>query len=467
MSVRELPLAEIYPSGPEADAPGATAHPGENTRALALLLGAALALMLVWTAVVPFDKGPDEAEHYRVAHFIYANGRLPVFAADGDMYGYVVNAEEAFISYAALPGFNYVLSALAMRLVLTDDPYALLYAARFVSTLAVLATIYLAYRTARLLFPERPNVARGTALLLVLIPQVTLTGAYVNQDAYTMAVCSWTIYLLLAGWKQGWTAGRAAWLGVALGLVLLGRLNGYVVIPFAFLVAALSLRGGVGFVLLRMFITGSVATLVSGWWFVRSYAQTGDPIGIQAVFEAWRALAPLRQAPREIGVSFLDILRGDTPYLVFRTFWGAFGQLEVYFLWPYYALLGLLTLGAGAGLAWGLVQWFAGPRPLHVLFDREYARSQAFLAAAVALLGVLVLGMVALVFWQAWATSFATQGRYLFPAVVPIVLFIALGITALPLGRVLQPLALGCATAFLFVLNLIGLFAYTVPTYYL
>ena len=467
MSVRELPLAEIYPSGPEADAPGATARPGENTRALALLLGAALALMLVWTAVVPFDKGPDEAEHYRVAHFIYANGRLPVFAADGDMYGYVVNAEEAFISYAALPGFNYVLSALAMRLVLTDDPYVLLYAARFVSTLAVLMTIYLAYRTAHLLFPERPNVARGTALLLALIPQVTLTGAYVNQDAYTMAVCSWTIYLLLAGWKQGWTAGRAAWLGVALGLVLLGRLNGYVVIPFALLVAVVSLRGGVGFVLIRMFITGSVAALVSGWWFVRSYLQTGDPIGIQAVMEAWRALAPLRRAPREIGVSFLDILRGDTPYLVFRTFWGAFGQLEVYLLWPYYALLGLLTLGAGAGLAWGLVQWFAGPRPLHALFDRQYARNQAFLAAALPLLGVLVLGMAALVFWQAWATSFATQGRYLFPAVVPIVLFITLGIAALPLGRVLQPLTLGCAIAFLFVLNLIGLFAYTVPTYYL
>ena len=78
----------------------------------------------------------------------------------------------------------------------------------------------------------RPDIARGTALLLVLIPQVTLTGAYVNQDAYTMAVCSWTIYLLLAGWKEGWTAGRAAWLGVALGLVLLGRLNGYVLISF-------------------------------------------------------------------------------------------------------------------------------------------------------------------------------------------------------------------------------------------
>ena len=200
---------------------------------------------------------------------------------------------------------------------------------------------------------------------------------------------------------------------------------------------------------------------------MRSYLQTGDPFGIQAYMEAWRALAPLRRSPREIGVSFLDILRGDTPYLVFRTFWGAFGQLEVYFLWPYYALLGLLTLGAGAGLAWGLVQWFAGPKPLHALFDREYARNQAFLAAAVALLGVLVLGMVALVFWQAWATSFATQGRYLFPAIVPLVLFITLGIAALPVGRVLQPLTLGCAIAFLFVLNLIGLFAYTVPTYYL
>ena len=260
MSVLELSFADIPPGEIQDDMPSATAHPGENTRALALLLGAALALMLVWTAVVPFDKGPDEAEHYRVAHFIYANGRLPVFAPDGDMYGYVVNAEEAFISYAALPGFNYVLSALAMRLVLTDDPYALLYAARLVSTLAVLATIYLAYRTACLLFPMRPDIARGTALILVLIPQVTLTGAYVNQDAYTMAASSWAVYLLLAGWKEGWTPGRAAWLGVALGLVLLGRLNGYVVIPFALLVAVVSLRGGVGFVLARLFITGAVAS---------------------------------------------------------------------------------------------------------------------------------------------------------------------------------------------------------------
>lgn len=466
MCIRELSQAETPPFGLEDDLPDTRTQPGESRRALVLLLGTALALLLVWTAVVPFDKGPDEAEHYVVAHFIYANGRLPVFGPDGDMYGRVDNAEEAFISYAALPGFNYVLSALAMRLVLVEDPNVVLYAARLVSMLAILVTVYLAYRTVRLLFPGRPDLARGTALLLVLIPQVSFTGAYVNQDAYSMAVCSWALYLLLAGWKEGWTRGRAAWLGVALGLVLLGRLNGYVLIPFALLIAALSLRGSLPYILGRLLLVGGVASLVSGWWFVRSFVHTGDPIGIQAVMEAWRELAPLRRTPRELGVSPFDILLGDTPYLVFRTFWGAFGQLEAYFLWPYYALLGLFSLGAAVGLAWGLVRWLGTPKPMHAVLNRDDARMLAFQTAAVALLGALALGMLALVFWQAWTTSYATQGRSLFPAIVPIALFISLGISALPVGRLLQPLARGGALAFLFLLNLIGLFAYTVPTFY-
>ncbi len=441
--------------------------PVHDFRALALLLGAALALLLLWTTVVPFDKGPDEAEHYRVAHFIYTNGRLPVFAPDGDMYGYVVNREEAFISYASVPGFNYVLAALAMRIAPGGEPYAPLYAARLVSALCVLITVYLAYRTGRLLVPDRPNVALGAALLLVLIPQVSLTGAYVNQDAYTMAVSSWSLYLLLAGWRHGWTFSRAAWLGLALGLVLLGRLNGYVILPFALLVAGLSLRGSVGYALARLFTAGGVAAAVSGWWFVRSYLQTGDPIGIQANLTAWRALAPLRTTPREDGLSLLDVLRGDTPYLVFRTFWGAFGQLEVYFLWPYYALLGAFSLTAALGLAWGGGRWLIGAGRSRAVAQWRQRRFEAFQPAALVLLGLLALGMTALVFWQSWATSFATQGRYLFPAIVPIALLIMLGFAALPLGKTLRPLAQGAALAFLFVLNLIGLFAYTVPAYYL
>ena len=467
MSVSEFPQAETLPDVPDVDAPQSRIHRGEGPLGLALLLGTAFALMLVWMAVVPFDRGPDEAEHYRVAHFIYTNGRLPVFAPDGDMYGYVVNANEAYISYASTPGGGYILTALAMRLAPGDDPYVVLYAARLVSTIAVLLTVFLAYRTVRVLFPERPNLALGAGLTLVLIPQVSLTGAYVNHDAYTMAVSSWAVYLLLAGWKEGWTHGRAAWLGVALGLVLLGRLTGYVIIPFAFLVALVSLRGSLSFVLGRLLVTGGLAGLVSGWWFVRSYLQTGDPIGFQANLEAWRALAPIRRAPRDIGLSLLDVARGDAPYTIFRTFWGAFGQLEVYFLWPYYVLLGLLSLAAGLGLAWGLLQWLGGPKDPAAALERALSPRSAFLPGALLLLALLALGMVALVYWQTWTTSFATQGRYLYPAIVPFVLFLTLGVSTLPLGSVIRPLAQGSALAFLFVLNLIGLFAYTVPTYYL
>jgi 4-amino-4-deoxy-L-arabinose transferase-like glycosyltransferase len=467
MSVREIPQTEVQLSGLDSSGLRTPANLGENPLGLPLLLVTAFALILVWMAVVPFDRGPDEAEHYRVAHFIYANGRLPVFAPDGDMYGYVVNAEEAFISYASLPGFNYIVAALAMRITPGDDPYAHLYAARLVSAIAVVLTVFLAYCTVRLLYPERRSLAGTTALLLAFIPQVSFTGAYVNQDSYTMAACSWVIYILLSGWRNGWTLTRAAWLGVALGLVLLGRLNGYVLLPFAILVALYSLRGGAGFVLVRLSVTGALAALVSGWWFVRSYLQTGDPIGIRANLETWRTLAPLRRAPRELGVSPTEILSGDTPALVFRTFWGTFGQLEVYYLWPYYVLFGALTLGAVVGLLCAFLRWLIGTRYVTKSATAADAQGPDFRPEALALLSALAIGMIALVFWQAWATSFATQGRYIFPAIVPLALFLALGIESLPVGRVLQPLVRSGAVAFLFLLNLIGLFAYTVPTYYL
>ena len=168
-----------------------------------------------------------------------------------------------------------------------------------------------------------------------------------------------------------------------------------------------------------------------------------------------------------LGLSLLDVARGDAPYTIFRTFWGAFGQLEVYFLWPYYVLLGLLSLAAGLGLAWGLLQWLGGPKDPAAALERALSPRSAFLPGALLLLALLALGMVALVYWQTWTTSFATQGRYLYPAIVPFVLFLTLGVSTLPLGSVIRPLAQGSALAFLFVLNLIGLFAYTVPTYYL
>jgi len=422
-----------------------------------LLVGVTFSLCLLWSAVVPFDKGPDEAEHYRVAHFIYSTGRLPVFGREGDMYGYVVNPYEAFISYASLPGFNYILAALAMRLVPDGDSYALLYAARLVSALAVTLTVFLAYKTARLLFPANRLVWWGTPLILLSIPQVTFTGSYVNQDAYTMLVCSLVLYVLLRGWQAGWPLRQAALLGLALGLVLLGRLNGYVVVPLAAVVGAISLRGPLWSVIGRVVTVVATAAAVSGWWFVRSYLTTGDPLGIQANLAAWRELAPLRRAPRELGLSLWDVLSGETPWTVFRTFWGVFGQMQVFYLWPYYALLVLLCLVVVIGLAWGVFRWVIGA---------GYAITESH-PAAVLLLGLFVLATLGLVFWQAWTTSFATQGRYLFPAVVPIALFLTLGVTQLPLGNTLRPLALGATIVCLSTLTLIGLASYTVPAYYL
>jgi len=106
-------------------------------------------------------------------------------------------------------------------------------------------------------------------------------------------------------------------------------------------------------------------------------------------------------------------------YMAFTwaSFWGYFGWLTRPLPWPVYALLAALTLAAGAGAARLFLRTLARARrgPLST-DDRLLALSLLALAAILAQTWLPMLG-------QSWQP----QGRYLFPALLPIAILLLRG----------------------------------------
>ncbi|MDH7571703.1 MAG: hypothetical protein QHJ73_19155, partial [Armatimonadota bacterium] len=224
--------------------------------------------------------------------------------------------------------------------------------------------------------------------------------------------------------------------------------------------------------LARVALAGALALGVSGWWFARNYVlYEGDWLGVRAAARAAeeRALPHLRpsrfRTVRDQGVPMLQMLR-ESNWIpqTFQSFWAVFGYHQVFLhAWIYVLLAvvqGLSFVGNLAALAERARQalrrpWAWRPPPQRDLFYL--------------LMGLQALMALGLTLWYSWTIDYQPQGRYLFPGLFPILLFLALGLRRVilwvgrerALGSAL--LALGLALAGL---NLYALRWVLLPMYY-
>jgi hypothetical protein len=185
-----------------------------------------------------------------------------------------------------------------------------------------------------------------------------------------------------------------------------------------------------------------ITLLVSGWWLVRNYILYGDPYCSAPFLEVFAGTAKAQDFLNQ-GMTW-----GQYAQLVadwtFRSFWFAYGAPETartglpnFLPSSVYLGLGVLTLGAAIGFALRLRE----PSP-------SWARVWLLLAGL-----CLVLTLVSFVLFV--RVFFQTQGRYFYPALLPISVFWALGwerlvperyrqTALLGITGVLLALALGC-----------------------
>jgi 4-amino-4-deoxy-L-arabinose transferase-like glycosyltransferase len=423
-------------------------------------------LAIAYNLATPFGNNgypntPDEGAHFQYVAYVAREWRLPKFE------GY------AGVGYEAhQPPLYYFLAAVVYTLTGGEGK-----AVRLLSTLCSAGVVWLVWLTLRRLAPERPLVALAGMGFAAFLPMHIAIGSAVGNDALTNLLFAATLYGLLVNLSntaelypppdlprqrgrnpdslpvdgEGRGGGKGGeylhWLRTPLlvGLTILTKATGILLIPIMLLgvIVAARLQSGrwaraLGAATLALVIT----LLVSGWWLVRNYILYDDPLLQRTFLEVFAGTAKAQDFINQ-GMTW-----GQYAQLVadwtFRSFWFAYGApdtartgLPNFLPSSVYLGLGALTLGAAIGFALRLRE----PSPL-------WARVWLLLAGL-----CLVLTLVSFVLFV--RVFFQTQGRYFYPALLPISVFWALGwerlvperyrpTALLGITGVLLALALGC-----------------------
>lgn len=398
-----------------------------------------------------FINTPDESAHIGYIQAIAMGHRLPV------------KDDPQFPTYQwHQPPFYYAVAAPVYHLGL--------HALRAVSLLFALVSLYAIWSAARLLFPKRPLIWALSTGFGALLPMRQAVMASVGNDAATECFFSLTLYCLLLMIIRGVNRNRIVALTVLLSLGLLTKATCLLLLPVALVAVFLAtgkqpLRQRVGWTVVPVI----AALVVASPWYVRNARLYGEALPMRTFHQEfagtsraadWIGKQPLqvdawtgdlRPGPIMTGPAYAWLVANWTA----RTFYAAYTPRSKQsigapvFLPPTaYLLFGIVTGLGFIGAVWRLF---------------EVRQWQGVVLATVITLG-LALVLVLASFAAFASTYFQAQGRYLYPALLPLSLMWAAGIERITPSRyrstaaiVLFVLFVAVAAAFCFL--------YVLPAY--
>jgi hypothetical protein len=436
---------------------------------------------VAFSIVVPVLEAPDEPSHLAMARYLLVNHALPNqrpelgFPAGQEgsqppLY-YALGAVLLGVSPgpAVAPTFDannpYVSFSRARDPRLSRNLYAHtpaeawpfygdvlgIHLVRLLSVLFGAATVLFTYLIAAELFPGRRTIAILAAALVAFNPQFVFINSVANNDSAIAATSTLVIWLLVCWLVRGGSLRLAVALGIGLGLALLAKTDGLLLLPLVGAVLlvdwvserrAISRRamgrrkpgsqGGEALaersqdarlkprllgerrltngLLLRAVVVGGLALAIAGWWFARNVILYGEPLGWSEM------LAANSQMLRHPPIGDLSALR--LLWQARGTYWAAFGWTNILATDLVYHAIDVAVAVAGVGVIVGLGRaWGTGASP------RWWCALLLLFAWP-----ALVIGSLAR--WVALNAA-ADQGRLVFPAAGCIAVLLAFGIVEL------------------------------------
>lgn len=349
---------------------------------------------------------PDEGAHIAYVRYVAEEGRLPRFE------GY------AGVGYEAhQPPLYYTLAAQVWK-VGKHLPLPPARAVRMFSMLFGILLVLTVYRIARILMPQSPAVALASAGVTALLPMHVAICSAVNNDSLTNLLFA----LVLAEFALLYTQPKPSrWIALRMGLWAglggLTKVTALLLIPVMAVGWLMVPRTRQTRVWLGLLVSTGLALAMMFPWFVRNMQLYDDPLLLKAFERTFAGTARAEQFLKG-GASmteYLQLVAGWT----YRSFWFAYGTpqnaargLPAFLPDRVYLVLGVLHLLSILGFA--LALWR----------ERESFSEGAYRWWVVTgLLTLFVLGA----FVRFILTYFQTQGRYLYPALVPVVLALVIG----------------------------------------
>jgi 4-amino-4-deoxy-L-arabinose transferase-like glycosyltransferase len=379
--------------------------------AITAIVACYLLLGILYAALTPAWQVPDEPAHFNYIRQLAA-GRLPVIEpGDYDQETLTRLKSERFPADSPLAGIQYEDHQPPLYYMLAAPLYKLFGGAllplRLFSVLLGAGVVVLAWAIGRRVTPGRPLIPLAAAGLVATIPQHVAMLAGVNNDS--LAELLLALALLAAVDLMAADRPVRPWLvGLLLGAIFLTKSQAYIAAPVLGLAIVVRWRQrerNGGWLVRWLAGTFGPGLLIGGLWWARNLAVYGDL--------DWMGLAQhnLVVAGQPTTASWIATY-GWGPTLrrffqfTFQSFWGMFGWMGVVLDTRIYQALAVLTgtLALGFGL--------------HLIRHRILWHRRAMAAAPWLLAFSAALTAGGYLWYN--VTFVQHQGRYLFPALIPL-----------------------------------------------
>lgn len=392
----------------------------KEKRYILLLVLFSFLLYLLWAIIIPYNRAPDEYQRFDIVRFIFKYRSLPLAGDKRLEYG------PYGITYATTPYFPYIISALmsmALKAIGLNIPLYL--SSRLLSVISGTGTVFFTFFICKKLFKES-NLKYYVPCILATIPQFAFINSYTNQDSFTIFLTSIMIYLWFKGVEDNWDYKTVVLTGITSGIMLLSYLNGYTIILATLLIVLISYKDKLSKTFLyKLLLCIFVMFLVSAWFFIRNAVHyNGDFLGLRYMSElsetlAWDRFKPSLRATlarRNLGVWHLFF---HTSWIktTFKSFWAVFDYMTIHIKPSYYAFILILNIAGLAGVI-GLIIKNVKNGVLKGIKDNKIYFTLIF---------SIIISTLLHIYYSVYS-DYQPQGRYMFPALVPIVLLLFKGL---------------------------------------
>jgi hypothetical protein len=383
---------------------------------------------VAYVALTPLWQAPDEPAHFNYVRYLAEHAAFPVLQMGDYPHDYLEQIKAAkfppSMSVDSIryefhqPPLYYAIAALVYKaasgLPLAQQVFAL----RLLSLLFGAMLLVVAYAIVSEIFPSDTVLALGATAFVATVPMHVAMTAAINNDALAELLLA-ALLLVPVLRIKGTLSPRnfALWGGLLLGLGLLTKTTVY---PAALILLAAEWgrwrleRTNIRSALLPLAALFALSFLLSFWWFIRN-ALTYD--GLDFFGWARHDAIVIGQPQTREWLAQLGVFGLLKAFLVttFHSFWAQFGWMGVLIDSRLYFVLAVLCAVAAAGL----------------VFLAMRLRRERFLSAEqLWSLGLLLLALALTAASYLWYNlKFVQhQGRYLFPAIVPIGVFFTMGL---------------------------------------
>ena len=390
---------------------------------MAIFLIGLFCYYLIWTVSQPYNSCPDEKMKWDICKYIAEHNSIP------DGRDESIRDSIWGISYAFQPILTYMICAVFVKIasIFTTQQFALVVAARLVSTINITLTIYFVIKIANKLFKDKGIYKYLFIIFIAFQPITAFLASYINNDSTAILAISMIIYLWILGLESNWKTKHCILLGGAVGFCALTYYNAYGYILCSVLIclsSAVLNKMDAKEIAKKALIVASVAFAVAGWWFVRNaIIYDGDILGTKTQNEygdkyALEQYKPsVRKTPENSNESIWHMLDEDAwANTTAKSFVGIFGYHSILMSNKiYYSYLGLWLIG---GL--GCLLKFKD------LFIYKKEEKSKYILNYIFVIAIIIPILLSIIY--SYTSDFQPQGRYIMGIIIPFVYFVVNGI---------------------------------------